>query len=106
MRTMRRSAGAPTREEAFVPTTVTNKTRKPLSVPLPRGKTLHLGPLKSGQIATSDAEHPGVKALVDSGVIEISIDGGAHSDRPGGGTQGRPAHGYASSGGPRRSGDR
>src|SRR5215470_11848369 len=33
-------------EEAGMATTVKNKTQKPLSVPLPRGKVLHLGPLK------------------------------------------------------------
>jgi hypothetical protein len=52
-------------------TTVTNKTGKPLSVTLPRGRTLHLGPRKSGEIAKNDAEHPAVKALVDAGAIEI-----------------------------------
>jgi hypothetical protein len=36
--------------------TVANKTQKPLSVPLPRGKVLHLGPGKTGQISSEAAE--------------------------------------------------
>src|SRR2546428_486647 len=50
---------------------VTNKTAKPLSIPLPRGKTLHLGPRKSGQISAHDLEHPALRKLVDAGAIEI-----------------------------------
>jgi hypothetical protein len=37
--------------------TIQNKTNAPLRVPLPRGKKLHLGPGKSGQIAHQDADH-------------------------------------------------
>ena len=55
--------------------TVVNKTRAPLRVPLPRGKSLHLGPSKTGQIADGAEEHPGVKKLVDAGKIEI-FEGG------------------------------
>ena len=32
-------------------TTVSNKTQRPVSIPLPGGKTLYLGPGKTGQIA-------------------------------------------------------
>jgi hypothetical protein len=32
--------------------TVASKTGNPLSVPLPRGKTLHLGPGKTGHISS------------------------------------------------------
>jgi hypothetical protein len=67
-------------------TTVTNKTRKPLSVALARGRTLHLGPGKSGAIARSDVEHPAVKTLVDTGAIEIVQD-------PSGGRYGNPPRG-------------
>ena len=51
--------------------TVANKTQKPLSVPLPRGKVLHLGPGKTGQISSEAAEHPRLKKLVDAGEIEV-----------------------------------
>jgi hypothetical protein len=70
-------------------TTVTNKTRKPLTVALARGRTIHLGPEKSGAIAKSDVEHPAVKALVDTGAIEI-VQGpsdGRYGSPPRGGTR-------------------
>ncbi len=55
--------------------TVTNKTPKPVRVPLPLGKTLFLGPLKSGQIAPKAVDHPPLKKLVDSGQLEIHDSG-------------------------------
>jgi hypothetical protein len=69
--------------------TVTNKTHKPLSIALARGRVLHLGPGKSGAIAKNDVEHPAVKALVDAGAIEIvqgPSDGG-YGSPPRGGTR-------------------
>jgi len=84
--------------------TIKNKTTKPLRVPLPRGKTLHLGPTKSGQIATEAAEHAGLKKLVEAG--DAPGAGGA----AGGGASGGGRHGFgggAGGGGAmRRSGDR
>ena len=47
-------------------TTVRNKTRKPLRVPLPGGKVLHLGPGKSGQVADDAVDRPAFKKLVDA----------------------------------------
>jgi hypothetical protein len=85
--------------------TVTNKTRKPLSIPLGRGKKLFLGPGKSGEIASSAVESPAVKALVEEGAITI-VEGHSHVGAGGSDTRGRPSHGYASNTGPRRSGDR
>lgn len=87
--------------------TVSNKTQSPLRIPLPRGKTLHLGPGKTGQISFKDAEHPGLKTLVDAGQIEITGEGtglGAGAD---GGRKSRtstPGHTWGSRS--RRSGDR
>jgi len=86
--------------------TVTNKTQRPVSVPLPRGKTLHLGPGKTGQIASNDADHPGLTKLAEAGTIEIldedaqSGDGGLGGKKSGGAT-----HGHAW-GTERRGGDR
>jgi hypothetical protein len=88
-------------------TTITNKTRKPLAVPLARGKVLHLGPGKSGQIASNDADLPSVKAMVERGELEIGGGGQgqvAADGAPRGG--GGPAEGHASGGRARRSGDR
>ena len=85
---------------------VKNKTQRPLVVPLPRGKKLHLGPGKTGQIATEAAEHPGLVKLADAGDIEILDETQAkiagNSGKIGGGGQGGPA----SSGVARRGGDR
>ncbi len=87
--------------------TVSNKTQRPLSVPLPGGKTLHLGPGKTGQISYNAVEHPGLKKLVDAGDIEILKEGPRPADGAGGGKKGRRAvHGHASGSGIRRSGDR
>jgi hypothetical protein len=85
---------------------VTNKTNKPLAVPLPRGKILRLGPRKTGQISSDDVDHPPLKKLAEAGEIEIHEEG--HSPAQGGGG-GRPeptgGHHTTTTGG-RRSGDR
>jgi hypothetical protein len=60
-------------------TTVRNKTHRPLRVSLSRGKTLHLGPLKEGQISTHDVEAGGVQRLVKADELEILGEGGAAS---------------------------
>jgi hypothetical protein len=87
--------------------TVTNKTHAPIRIPLPRGKALHLGPLKTGQIRDQDAEHPAVKKLVEGGEIEIfdgaSQAGGAAS---GGGAPHEMTHGFSKAVRQRKGGDR
>jgi hypothetical protein len=87
--------------------TISNKTHKPLSVPLPRGKTLHLGPGKTGQIASDAADHPPLKKLVEAGDIEI-LGEGHQSAVAGGGGRVDPAtaHGHSPGRMGRRSGDR
>jgi hypothetical protein len=88
-------------------TIISNKTHRPLSVPLPRGKTLHLGPGKTGQVSSKDVEHPPLKKLVDAGEIEILGEGPRPGDGPGGGKKGRPStYEHTSGTGARRSGDR
>jgi hypothetical protein len=86
--------------------TVTNKTRQPLSVPLPRGKTLHLGPGKTGQVAANAIDFPPFKKLVDEG--SITVDEGHGGTGPMGGSRLGPTAGPAPAGGgaSRRSGDR
>ena len=86
--------------------TVVNKTRAPLRIPLPRGKSLHLGPNKTGQIADGAEEHAAVKKLVEAGKVEI-FDGG-DSQRGASGDSAvahETTHGRAKSG-IRKSGDR
>lgn len=86
--------------------TVTNKTTRPLTVPLPRGKKLHLGPLKTGQITTEASEHVALKRLVEAGDIEISDERSSASGPSDGRFAGRGAAGHAHGGTSRRSGDR
>jgi hypothetical protein len=52
--------------------TLINKTRTPIKVPLPRGKALHLGPGKKGQVRDEAVEHAALKKLVEAGQIEIA----------------------------------
>jgi len=87
--------------------TVKNNTRTPVKVPLPRGKSLHLGPGKSGQIRDEAAEHPALKKLVEAGDIEI-VGAGQHQDAHG--SDASPLHqqtqGQARSSVRQRKGDR
>lgn len=86
---------------------VSNKTQKPLSVPLPGGKTLHLGPRKTAQVSARAVEDPRLKKLVDAGEIELVPEDSRSTARLGGGTRGRNfMRGHTSSSGGRRSGDR
>ena len=88
-------------------TTISNKTQKPLSVPLPRGKTLHLGPGRSGEISSKDVEHPQVKKLLDAGEIEIVGEGSGARQGAGGTAKNRAfLRGHTQGSGGRRSGDR
>ena len=69
--------------------TVRNKSHRPLKVRLSRGKTLHLGPLKEGQISVHDVEAAGVQRLVEAGELEILGEG---SQAPEGAGQSVAAH--------------
>jgi len=88
-------------------TAVSNKTRRPVSIPLPGGKTLHLGPGKTGQISAKAVENPQLKKLIDAGEIEIFDEDARPAAGPGSGKRGRGfTYGHASGGAIRRSGDR
>ena len=86
---------------------ITNKTRKPLSVPLPGGKKLRLGPLKSGEISPKAVDHPPVQKLIKAGDVEI-FGPEQKPRRSGGGGKGSPpsSGGQGHGGGIRRTGDR
>jgi hypothetical protein len=87
--------------------TIANKTLKAIVVPLPRGKKLHLGPGKTGQVAANAAEHPPLKKLIESGEIEIVDEGSKPVAAGAGGRAGpffMPGHGSSKVG--RRGGDR
>ena len=86
---------------------VNNKTQKPVSVPLPGGKTLHLGPGKTGQIAANAVDNPRLKKLIDAGELEIVDDDARSTAGPAAGKRGRGGMvGHTSGGSIRRSGDR
>lgn len=85
---------------------IINKTKKPLSVPLPAGKKLFLGPGKSGQITQTAAARPAVVKLVETGDVEISEEG---AKRQGGGSSSSgvsEASRHGGSGAMRQSGDK
>ena len=88
-------------------TVISNKTQRPLSVPLPGGKILHLGPGKTGQIAAKAVDDPRLKKLVDAGELEVI----GEDARPAAGPTARKRErgfmlGHTSGAGTRRSGDR
>ena len=70
---------------------------------MPRGKTLHLGPRQTGQIADEHLEHKPLKRLIDDGKIELQdaaagAGKGVQHDRgrsPHESTQGHQARGTA-----------
>ncbi len=69
--------------------TIKNTTKKPLSVPLPGGKRLFLGPGKEGRIRARAGKHPAVAALVEAGELEIVPDAGKSGGKgDGGGSMG------------------
>jgi hypothetical protein len=75
--------------------TIRNKTRKPLRVPIPGGKFLHLGPAKVGQVGDGAVKGAGFKRLIDAGEIEIEDDGAhglAGGDRAEGGSESTHGH--------------
>ena len=49
---------------------ITNKSKKPLSVPLPGGKKLFLQPGKTGQVTAKALQHPPLVKLIEAGDLE------------------------------------
>ncbi|MFT4570657.1 MAG: hypothetical protein ACI8TX_000727 [Hyphomicrobiaceae bacterium] len=87
--------------------TVTNKTSKPVTIPLIAGKTLHLGPGVTGQISPKAAQNPKLMALAEAGEIEIVGADSKRNKTSGGGKKERSAaQAHANAGAIRRSGDR
>jgi len=85
---------------------VLNKTRRPLSVPLPGGKKLHLGPGRTGQISPKAADHPPLLKLVEAGELEIQGRRGRSKGRGGSNKGLSGGQGHSPSGGIRHVGDR
>tara|TARA_R110002096_G_scaffold42144_21_gene113813 strand:- start:2180 stop:2443 length:264 start_codon:yes stop_codon:yes gene_type:complete len=85
---------------------ITNKTKKSLTVSLPKGKKLFLGPGKTGQVTEKALKHPPVVKLLEAGDLETS-EGAATRTGGSSGNTGKPnPSGYSGTGAMRQSGDR
>jgi hypothetical protein len=85
---------------------ITNKTQKPMNVPLPGGKRLFLAPGKTGQVSNKALEYPPLVKLLEAGDIETA---GGGSKRKDGGAENVGASAGSRHGGTsakRQSGDR
>ena len=76
---------------------IQNKTTRPLRVPLPGGKTLHLGPAQTAQISEKATEHAGLQKFVADGSIEILGEGERPTSMHGGGDGREQTHGVTKS---------
>jgi hypothetical protein len=78
-----------------------------LSLPLPGGKKLFLGPGKTGQVSPKALKHPPIAALIEAGDVEAADGGGKRKERGGGGMTGPSSTpGHKGTGAMRQSGDR
>ena len=76
--------------------TILNKTRVPLKISLSGGKTLHLGPLKTGQISDDRTNDASVVRLIKEGKIELGGNGSSTRGQGGPLTVAQEAtHGHA-----------
>ena len=55
--------------------TIRNLTVRPVRVPLPGGRVLHLGPGRAGQVPDDAHDGSSFRDLLEHGVIEIVGDG-------------------------------
>jgi len=86
---------------------IRNTTKKPLRIPLPGGKRLHLGPLATGQVAPKAADSPKLKELIESGEIEVVSGKHSKGSGPAGSSGGMSSSQDGSGSGPaRQTGDR
>lgn len=86
--------------------TVTNKTKKPLRVSLPGGKTLFLGVAQRAPLRDDALNHPAVKKLLEAGDIEV-FDGATMQHGSAGGGFSKGANpGVGSRSGKATNGDR
>ncbi len=88
--------------------TIRNTSARPIKVPLPGGKAIHLGPFKNGEIADRAAEHPPLAKLIEAGDIEIVSDGVSRANPRNVpvGTVNTSSQGHQPSSGTPRSGER
>ena len=53
---------------------IVNRTPRPIQVPLPGGKRLHLGPGKTGQVSDKAVELPAFRKMLDDETIAFTGD--------------------------------
>lgn len=85
---------------------IINKTQKPLSVPLPGGKKLFLGPGKTGQVTPKALQHPALVKLIEAGDIETADEGVKRNKGIGGAAGSLSGSRHDGTGAMRHSGDR
>ncbi len=86
---------------------IINKTNRPVRVPLPGGKKLHLAGNGKAKITPKGAEHPGVQKLIEEGTIELNDGGKARGAKGSTGSAGLSGSQRGpSAGGMRHTGDR
>ena len=86
---------------------IRNKTKRPLRIPLPGGKKLHLSPGKTGKISDKAGEHPPIKKLIDDDEIEVVGTGRSMDSTGSSGSSGlSSSQGGGPTGGVRHTGDR
>lgn len=86
---------------------ISNKTNRPLRIPLPGGKKLHLAANGKAKIMPKTAEHPAVLKLIEEGTVTIIHGGrgrGSKDSSPGSSVGGSQKN--SGSGGMRQTGDR
>jgi hypothetical protein len=87
--------------------TVRNLSPRPLAVPLPNGRKLHLGPSQTSEISAHAAKHPPLLALVTAGELEIGEAEHAHaSSTASGGAAHSSTRGFRQAAKSSRRGDR
>jgi len=73
---------------------IVNKTQRPVRVPLPGGKFLHLGPVKAGQVSDQATQLPSFQRLLKEGTIELVGEGSRSVDAVDGPAQHASTHGH------------
>jgi len=88
--------------------TVINKTRRPIKISLPRGKTLYLSPSGRGQVHDDTLERPAFKKLLEAGDVEVLVEDGSPAVASDGGSSriSRSAQGHPATRNVSRKGDR
>ena len=85
---------------------ITNKTKQTLSVPLPGGKKLFLGPGQTGQMTHKALKYPPIMKLLAAGDLETDDANVTKKKSATGNLSGRSGERHSGAGAMRQSGDR